>query len=108
MQPLYVDIERQTLNNECYRRTLFTSQTMQLNVQSLEPGEFVDFEKHDICQFIRVEKGKGFVIINNIKYILEDGIGIIIPENTYHYIEAETQLKFYTIYSFPEHDSDIC
>jgi len=57
-------------------------------------------------QFIRVESGTGIAIISNKKYKLKDGIGIIIPSNTYHEIKntsKTTELKLYSIYAPPEH-----
>ena len=106
------DIESATLNNENYREVLFTTDKMQLVLMSLLPQEDIEFEIHQVDQFIRIESGQGVALIGidkKIQYNLEDGSIIMIPANTYHQIinTSKTQyLKLYTIYSPPNHPYD--
>jgi mannose-6-phosphate isomerase-like protein (cupin superfamily) len=104
-QPLHVDIERTTKRNIEYRNIIYTDDTMQVIIQSLEPGEEVPFESHEISQFIRCESGSGIVTIQDTDYILEEGIAITIPYNTRHRIKntSNRNLKFYTVYSGKVH-----
>ncbi|MFC1648125.1 cupin domain-containing protein [Nanoarchaeota archaeon] len=100
------DIEKETLENEDYRRILHTGKMMQLVVMSLKPGEEIPAEvHHDIDQFFRVEKGKALIRVDDEKYELKDDDIIIIPAGTEHQVlnTGEDDLKLYTIYTPPEH-----
>lgn len=105
-----VNIEKATLANNSYRKVLFTTHQQQLVVMSLPPRDFIPRENHKkTTQFIRIEKGFGIAIIDDIIYNLIDGIVLMIPPNTWHYIEntGSVPLKLYTIYSPPEHDPNL-
>jgi len=110
ISPLELDqhvfnIEKDTLENDYYRKVLFTNK-FQVVLMSLKVGEEIGMEKHShLDQFIRVERGKGKVIMNGVEYRITDGYAIIIPSNTNHNIinTGRTQLKLYTIYSTPTH-----
>jgi mannose-6-phosphate isomerase-like protein (cupin superfamily) len=74
---------------------------------ALGPGEEIGMETHaDVDQFIRVEAGRGTVILDGKEQPLEDGSAVVIPAGTKHNIlnASRTEaLKLYTIYSPPEH-----
>jgi mannose-6-phosphate isomerase-like protein (cupin superfamily) len=106
------NIETLTIENNNYRKVLYTTPEMQLVVMSIKKGDEIHEEIHDKkSQFIRVESGKGYMKIwdknlKNTKTIrLHDGICVIIPPNTKHYLKnsGEEDLKLYSIYSPPEH-----
>jgi len=102
------DIERLTIKNNFYRKVLFTVPgSMQLVVMSLNPGEEIGMETHPrISQFIRVEKGSGLAIVGRKRYILKDGVAILVPKGTRHNVintSKKKKLKLYTVYSPPEH-----
>ncbi len=107
----YDNIEKSTIKNNNYRHIQYTHPGgMQFVLMSIKPGEEIGMEVHKtIDQFIRIEKGKGELQIkkNNeiTKYDLYDGIGIIIPSNTYHNVinTGKEPLKIYSIYTPPEH-----
>jgi len=109
MPGYYIDIEKKTLENDCFREVLYTAQHCQLVVMSLLPKEEIGAEIHEIHdQFIRVEQGEGKAILNGKEFILADGSAIIIPAGTKHNIintSADKKLKLYTIYS-PAHHKD--
>lgn len=51
--PGYVtNIEEETINNKHFRKVLFTAPHSQLVVMSLNPGEEIGEEIHDLDQFI--------------------------------------------------------
>lgn len=99
------NIERKTLDNKKFRKILYTTKQMQLVVMSVIDD--IPKEKHvGVTQFIRVESGKGYVIIGNKKRKIEDGDCVIIPENVYHYVkntDKNNPLKLYVLYAPPEH-----
>jgi len=101
------NIEKDTLENENFRKVIFTAKNMQLVLMSLEPNEEIGEEMHDdVDQFIRIEKGNGKAILNGEEYEIMDGSSVVIPAGVKHNIinsSAEEKLKLYTIYSPPEH-----
>lgn len=103
-----INIERETLKNTYYRKVLSTNKFQQLVVMSLKPGEDIPLESHDGSQFIRIESGRGIAKTNKKNTRLKDGMSIIIPPNTKHYIKNTTKkpLKLYSVYSPPQHPKE--
>lgn len=109
MKGFFVNIEKDTLENENFRKVLYTSKHSQLVLMCLQPNEEIGMEVHnDNDQFFRFESGKGKVIIDGNEYEVEDGSAIIVPAGSQHNVvnisDSET-LKLYTIYS-PAHHKD--
>ena len=109
MKGFNTNIEKDTLENNNFRKVLYTSKHSQLVLMSLLPGEEIGMEVHaENDQFFRFEKGQGKCIIDGNEYALEDGSVIIVPAGAEHNIinVSETEdLKLYTIYS-PAHHKD--
>jgi mannose-6-phosphate isomerase-like protein (cupin superfamily) len=105
MKGYITDIEQATEENTDFRRVLYTAPGMQLVLMSLKPGEEIGEETHDLDQFIRVEEGKGTVILEGEEHVIEDDYAVIIPRGTRHNVIniGEEDLKLYTIYAPPEH-----
>ena len=103
----YVDnIEKLTLENENFRKVLYTAKNSQLVLMSLKLAEEIGEEVHGLDQFLRIEKGSGKAILDGVEYEISDGSAIIVPAGTKHNIintSADAELKLYTIYSPPEH-----
>lgn len=101
------NIERDSLENDYFRKVLFTASHTQLVLMSLKPGEDIGLETHgDIDQFIRVEAGEGVALLNGKEHALADGSVVVIPAGTEHNVinRSDSQpLKLYTLYSPPEH-----
>ncbi len=108
MNNVYVgNIEKETLENENFRKVLFTSHYSQLVVMSLKPGEDIGKETHGLDQFIRIEKGTGKAVLDGKEYEIEDDWAIVIPSGTEHNVvnTSDTEvMKIYTIYTPPEHN----
>jgi mannose-6-phosphate isomerase-like protein (cupin superfamily) len=103
-------LEKKSLENKAYRKVLFTTEQLQLVVMNLPAGDDIPMETHKkTTQFIRVEGGSGMAIINNKKISIKDGDAIIIPAGYQHYIKnnGKVPLLLYTIYSPPEHASNL-
>lgn len=102
-----VDIERATLDNENFRRVLYTAPHSQLVVMSIEPGGEIGMERHDTGdQFIRVEEGEGEAILDGERHELRDGTALVIPSGTEHNVintSRSDPLRLYTVYSPPQH-----
>ena len=99
-------IEKDTLENENFRKVLFTAQYSQLVLMSLKPGEEIGEEVHTLDQFIRVEAGPGKAIMDGEEHEVVDGDAIVVPAGAKHNVINTSEnepLKLYTIYSPPEH-----
>ena len=103
------NIEKLTLENENFRRVLYTAKHSQLVLMCLQPGEEIGLETHtDNDQFFRFEKGEGTCLIDGNEYAVRDGVAIIVPAGARHNVvntSTSEKLKFYTIYS-PAHHKD--
>ncbi len=99
------NIEKLTLENEDYRRVVYTAVHCQLVLMSLRPGEEIGEEIHEGDQFFRFERGQGKVIIDGNEYAISDGSAIIVPAGSKHNVinNSASPLKLYTIYTPPHH-----
>lgn len=109
MKGHFTNIEKDTLENNNFRKVLYTSKHSQLVLMSLRPKEEIGMEVHkDNDQFFRFEKGLGKCIIDGNEYELSDGVAVVVPAGAEHNIinTSDTEdLKLYTIYS-PAHHKD--
>ncbi len=107
MKKGYVDnIEKATKENTDFRRVLYTGNYSQLVVMSIEPGDDIGEEIHGLDQFLRIEEGKGKVVLNKTdEYEVEDDFAIVVPAGMWHNVvnTGEEPLKLYSIYAPPEH-----
>jgi len=101
------NIERDTIENDDYRRVVFTGPNTQLVLMMLRPGEEIGLEAHGgHDQFIRVEKGTGYVELDGKRHELEDGSAVVIPSGAKHNVvntSGSEALRLYTLYRPPEH-----
>jgi len=100
------NIEEITLQNDFFRKVLFTTDKSQLVVMALKPGEDIGAEIHeDHDQFIRVESGTGKAIMDGVETELADGMAIVVPAGAEHNVinTGSEIMKLYTIYTPPEH-----
>jgi len=102
-------IEKITIENDNFRKVLYTAGHSQLVVMSLKPNEEIGMEVHEENdQFFRFEKGMGKVIIDGNEYEVTDGDAVIVPSGAHHNVintSSSDSLKLYTIYS-PAHHRD--
>ncbi len=109
MKGFSINIEDATLENNNFRKVLYTSKHSQLVLMSLRPKEEIGMEVHEENdQFFRFESGQGKCIIDGNEYELGDGVAVVVPAGAQHNVvnTSETEeLKLYTIYS-PAHHKD--
>jgi mannose-6-phosphate isomerase-like protein (cupin superfamily) len=106
--PWVGDIEKETLDNENFRKVVHTGDHEQLVFMKLKPSEDIGDEVHPHTdQFIRVEEGKGKVIFNEKNaHPLNNGDATVITAGTWHNIinaSDKKPLKLYTVYAPPHH-----
>ncbi len=100
------NIEKLTLENDNFRKVIYTAKFSQLVVMSLKPKEEIGEEIHDGDQFFRFEKGTGEAVLDGKSQKVSDGDAVIVPAGAKHNIintSASEPLKLYTIYSPPHH-----
>src|SRR3989337_1352574 len=99
MKGFSINIEEATLENDNFRRVLYTSKHSQLVLMSLKPGEEIGMEVHEENdQFFRFEKGQGKCIIDGNEYRVADGSVIVVPSGAEHNIintSSSDDLKLY-------------
>jgi len=106
MKGYVINIEKASVDNDNFRKVLYTAKHSQLVLMSLLPGQDIGEETHTLDQFFRVEKGIGKAVLNGVEYPIEDGSAIVIPAGVKHNIintSTEEPMKLYTIYSPPNH-----
>ncbi len=106
MNGYITNIEKETRENNFFRRVLFTAYYSQLVLMSLKPGEEIGEEVHGLDQFFRFEQGSGKVVLDGVEQEVADGFAVVIPAGTRHNIintSTDKELKLYTVYSPPNH-----
>lgn len=99
------NIEKLALENENFRKVLYTDTNSQLVLMSLRPHEDIGEEIHNVDQFLRVEKGVGKAVLAGISYDIADGSAILVPKGVKHNIinTGSAPMKLYTVYMPPHH-----
>lgn len=103
------NIEKETIENDNFRKVLFTGNNLQLVLMSLLPNEDVGMEVHpNVDQFFRIDEGNGQLDIKGEgKSAIENGTSIVVKAGTYHNIIAGNKgLKLYTVYAPPNYPPD--
>lgn len=108
MAGYFINIEEATIQNEYFRKVLFTGPHLQLVLMCLQGGEEIGNEVHaDVDQFFRIEAGEARFILNNQEqHLARDGDAAVVPAGTWHNVinNSPTEpLKLYTVYTPPQH-----
>ena len=97
MKGFKIAIEKSTIENNNFRKVLYTSSHSQLVLMSLKPKEEIGEEIHkENDQFFRFESGHGKCIIDGNEYVVSDGDAVVIPAGAKHNIlntDDEMELK---------------
>lgn len=111
MKGFTTNLEKETLQNNSFRKVLYTAKYSQLVLMCLQPKEEIGRETHEKNdQFFRFESGKGKCIIDGNEYEVTDGDAVIVPAGAKHNVinTSDTEaLKLYTIYSPPKHKDGV-
>ena len=106
------DVTKITLENDTFRRVVFTGEHTQLTLMSLAPGEEIGWESHGhLDQFLRLEQGRARVDLGKSEdgvdesHEVEDDWAFIVPAGVWHNVvnTGNGELKLYSLYSPPEH-----
>lgn len=111
-QPLVINIEQATKQNETFRTALWTGKHFQVTVMSIPVGDDIGLEVHpNEDQFIRIEEGHGLVQMGDrpdrldFQRPAQADDAIMVPAGKWHNLinTGSTPLKVYVIYAPPEH-----
>ena len=111
-QAVLINIHKQTLANQNFRKAIWTGDYLQVTVMSIPAGGEIGVEIHDdVDQLIRVEYGVGSVYMGktkqDIKFVgnVNSNYAILIPAGTLHNIinHQNVPLKIYSVYAPPKH-----
>jgi len=105
MKGYIADIEKLTLENDNFRKVLYTAKYSQLVLMSLLPGEDIGEEVHTLDQFIRCEAGAGKAILDGVESEIRGGFVLVVPAGATHNLvnTSDVPLKLYTLYAPPNH-----
>ena len=104
--PQKYNIEKETKNNKKELKVLETQKGIQVTLNSLKPGEKLDWEVHSVGQFTRVESGIAIIKLSGQTLVLKSDDMVVIPAGVKHYIENKSQkttLKLYSVYGGTVH-----
>jgi mannose-6-phosphate isomerase-like protein (cupin superfamily) len=98
------DIRKLACENTDFRREILTNENSQLVLMSIEPGEEIGEETHDVDQILAFVEGSAEAILDGTTNHVEAGSLVAVPAGTLHNFvnTGSTPLKLYTIYSPPE------
>ncbi len=99
------DIESVSLDNENFRRVLYTAKHCQLVLMALKPREEIGPEVHHLDQCFRIEAGMGEAVLDGERTPIRPGFVVVVPAGTMHNIvnTGDSAMKLYTLYSPPNH-----
>jgi mannose-6-phosphate isomerase-like protein (cupin superfamily) len=110
MKGYITNIKEVSIENTFFRRVLYTAKNCQLVVMSLNPGEDIGAEVHQLDQCIICEQGEGKAVLDGIEHALNDGFAIVVPAGAKHNIintSSDRPMKLYTVYAPPNHRDGI-
>ena len=109
MKGFVQNIERLAVDNDDFRRVLYTAKHSQLVVMSLKPKEEIGAEVHKLDQFFRVEAGSGEAVLDGVRTAITAGFAVVVPAGAKHNITntGDVPLKLHTLYSPPNHRDGI-
>ena len=105
MKGFVQDIEARAVENDDFRRVLYTARNCQLVLMALKPTEEIGAEVPKLDQFFRVEEGTGEAVLDGVRTKIRAGFAVLVPAGAKHNIinTGAEPLKLYTLYAPPNH-----
>ena len=90
--------------NTFFRKEILTNEHSQLVLMSIEPGDDIGEETHDVDQVLVFVAGEGEAILNGERSPIAANHLVVVPAGTLHNFvnTGATPLKLFTIYAPPE------
>ena len=102
----HADIIKATLENEDFRRVLYTGPKSQLVVMSIPPGGEIGEETHKYTeQTLFFLSGTGSGLLDGETFAIGPGVVVVVTAGTRHNFRntGSEDLKLYTVYAPPNH-----
>lgn len=101
----YKQIEQLALDNEYFRKVLFTNKHSQVVLMSVKPGEDIGLEVHHVDQILVFVQGSGVALVGGEEKQITVGDLVDVPAGTEHNFTntGSEDLKLYTVYAPAEH-----
>lgn len=101
----HANIVQATQSNAYFRKELYTTDRSQVVVMSVEPGDDVGLETHDLDQVLVFVSGQGEFQIDQDRGKVASGDVLVVPAHAEHNVvnTGSEPLKLYTVYAPPEH-----
>ncbi len=102
----YSDIAKMAMENDNFRKVLFTNKHSQVVLMSINPGEDIGLETHEENdQVLYFVSGEGEALVGGEKHQFKSGDLVDVPAGTEHNFTntGEGDLKLFTVYAPPEH-----
>lgn len=100
----HLNIDEATRANGFFRKELCTTERTQIVVMSVEPGDDIGLETHDLDQVLFFVAGEGDYVVGDDRGKVRPGDVVVVPAHTQHnFINTGDQpLKLYTVYAPPD------
>ena len=105
-EKLNVDIRKMTMENTYFRNTVLTNKHSQLVLMSIEPGDEIGAETHEVDQVLIFVDGDGQAVLSGKTSKVGADSLVEVPAGTKHNFinTGKKPLKLYTIYTPPEEE----
>ena len=106
----YENLKQSALENNNFRKVLFTNKYSQVVLMSVPPGEDIGREVHDdVDQVLVFVKGAGRAVLGGETQDIGAGDMVAVPAGTEHDFinNGNEALKLFTVYSPPEHPDGV-
>ncbi|ADM09477.1 hypothetical protein PB2503_07057 [Parvularcula bermudensis HTCC2503] len=98
------DIFKRTKRGAYFREEISTHHHTQLVLMSVNPGDDIGEESHDVDQVLIFVEGRGKAIVGDETFKVKKGSLVVVPAGAVHNFIAQGRkpLKLFTLYSPPE------
>ncbi|WP_342472331.1 cupin domain-containing protein [Metasolibacillus sp. FSL H7-0170] len=110
--PYVVNLRNATIQNQAFRRAIWTGKHLQTTLMNIRVGEDIGMERHSATdQLLYIEEGQGFVRIGDrrdyfeVERAVNAGDAIFVPAGKWHNVIniGRQPLKLFSIYAPPDH-----
>lgn len=101
----HTNLVQAAMSNPHFRKELHTTERTQVVVMSIEPGDDIGAEVHDLDQILVFVSGEGEFCVGEQKGTVQAGDVVVVPAHAEHNFvnTGQEPLKLYTVYAPPEH-----
>ena len=101
----HANLVQAALSNSYFRKVLYTTERTQVVVMSVEPGDDIGLETHDLDQVLVFVAGSGEYLVGDHRGLIGPGDVVVVPAHFQHnFVNTGSEpLKLYTVYAPPEH-----